>query len=211
MKINRNFVGLVAVAGVAYVAGQLDVFSGGGSDAWAQAEREPTPQELAYMKVATPGKHHEILDEMVGEWEGRFEMRMDPNQEPMVTTGTITRKWILGGRFIQEDVVGQIPGAGTFEGLGFVGYNNFDGQFESVWMENMSTAISFSRGTYHPDKKVLHMAMDVRDPATGRLVHQWGKMDLSDPDRHTYTGYSTDPDGRTYTTFEGVMERVVRK
>ncbi|MHC4079975.1 MAG: DUF1579 family protein [Planctomycetota bacterium] len=211
MKINRNIVGLIAVAGAAYAAGHFGVLSGGGSGAWAQVEREPTPEELAYMKAGTPGKHHQILDQMVGEWEGRFTMRMDPTEEPMVTTGTVSRKWILDGRFIQEEVVGQIPDLGTFHGLGFVGYNNFDGQYESVWMENMSTAIAMSTGTFHPDKKVLHMAGDMRDPVTGRVVHQWGKMDLSDPDRHVYTGYSTDPDGRTYTAFEGVMERRSRK
>jgi hypothetical protein len=207
MKINRNIVGLIAVAGVAYAAGHFGVLSGSGSDAWAQTEREPSPEDLAYMKAGTPSKHHEILGQMVGEWEGRFTMRMDPNAEPMVTTGTVSRKWVLDGRFVQEDVVGQIPDLGTFRGLGFVGYNNFDGQYESIWMENMSTAIAVSRGNYHPDRKVLHMAGDVRDPVTGRVVHQWGKMDMSDPDRHIYTGYATDPDGRTYTAFEGVMER----
>lgn len=198
---------MLAVAGAAYAAGRFGALSGGGPGAWAQVEGQPSAEEMARIKAGTPGKHHKILDQMVGDWEGRFTIRMDPDAPPMESTGTITRKWILGGRFIQEDVVGQIPDFGTFHGLGFMGYNNFDGRYEAIWMENASTAIAFSTGAYHPDDKVLHMAGDMRDPATGRVAHHWGKMNLSDPDRHTYTGYSTDPDGRTYTAFEGVMER----
>jgi hypothetical protein len=206
MKINRNIVGLLAVAGAAYAAGHFGVLSSGGSDAWAQPEREPSAEDLAYIKAGAPGEHHQVLDQMAGEWEGVFKIWMEPNEAPMMSSGTVSRKWILGGRFLKE-VVTATSDMGTFEGVGFIGYDNFDGQYQSVWMDSMSTAIHTETGTYHPDKKVLHLAGDHRDPVTGRLAHSWGKMDLSSPDRHVYTANSTDPDGRTYKAFEGVMER----
>ncbi|MHC4094265.1 MAG: hypothetical protein ACYSVY_29000 [Planctomycetota bacterium] len=38
-------------------------------------------------------------------------------------------------------------------------------------------------------------------------MNGWGKLDLSDADRHTYVGYSTDADGKTFKAFEGVTKR----
>ena len=29
---------------------------------------------------------------------------------------------------------------------------------------------------------------------TGRMINSWGKLDMSDPNRHVHTGYSIDPD-----------------
>ncbi|MHC4218797.1 MAG: DUF1579 family protein [Planctomycetota bacterium] len=206
MKINRNIAGLLAVAAAAYVAGRFDLLTGGGTGAWAQDDPEPSDAEMVYLEVGTPGPNHEILDQMVGEWDGLFKIWMAPDAPPMTSRGTVTREWVLGGRYLKE-VVKATSDMGTFEGLGYIGYNNFDGQYQTVWMDSMSTGIFMETGTYHPDKKVLHTAGDHRDPVTGRVVHSWGKTDMSKPDRHTYTGYSTDADGRTYTAFEGVSER----
>jgi hypothetical protein len=143
---------------------------------------------------------------MVGEWDGSFKIWMEADAAPMMSTGTISRKWVVGGRFLKEVVIATSD-MGPFEGLGYLGYNNYDRQYQTVWMDSMSTGIYTETGTFHPDKKVLHTAGDHRDPATGRVVHSWGKMDMTNPDRHVYTGYATDPEGRTYKAFEGVTER----
>lgn len=206
MRVNRNIMALAAVAGAAYVAGHFGVLSGGGAGAWAQAEPEQSTLEQIYREIGTPGPHQKVLEQMVGEWDARFEMWMVPGAEPLVSTGTISREMIFGGRYLKE-VVKATSEAGPFEGLSFLAYNNYDGRFESVWMDSESTGIYMEAGTYHPDEKILHMASDHRDPATGRVVHSWGKLDMSDPDRHVYKGYSTDADGRTYTQFKGVAER----
>jgi hypothetical protein len=182
------------------------VLTGGAGGAWAQAEREPTAEELVYLEIGTPGKYHEILEEMAGEWDAVFEMWLEPDAPPVVSTGTISREMILGGRYLKE-VVKATSDAGPFEGLGFMGYNNYDRRFQTVWMDSSSTGIFMETGNFHPDRKVLHMAGDHRDPVTGRVVHSWGKLDMSDGDRHVYTGNSTDPEGRTFTRFKGVAER----
>ncbi|MHC4127808.1 MAG: DUF1579 family protein [Planctomycetota bacterium] len=205
MKIKRNIVGLLAVAGAAYAAGHFGVLSGGGSEARAQAQQEPSAKEPA-QQVGDPGKHHRALDPLVGTWEGDFKFRMEPDAPPMASHGTVTREWILGGRFLKE-VFTATSDMGEFEGLSFIGYDNFDGQYRSFWMENASTAFYMETGTLHPDRNVLHMAGDHRNPVTGRLAHTWGKLDLSSPDRHVYTAYSTGPEGRTFTAMEGVLER----
>jgi hypothetical protein len=131
---------------------------------------------------------------------------MQPDVPATVFRGTVTREWVLGGRFIKE-VMKAESDEGPYETLGYMGFDNFDRQYQSVWMNTTSTSLHIEVGNYHPDRKVLHMANDGRDPVTGRVVHSWGKLDLSDPDRHVYTAYSTDPEGRTFTALEGILER----
>ncbi|MHC4774424.1 MAG: DUF1579 family protein, partial [Planctomycetota bacterium] len=121
MKINRNIVGLLAVAGLAYAAGHFGVLSGGGPEARAQAQPEPSAAKPAQLQVGDPGRHHRALDPLVGTWEGDFNFRMEADAPPMVSHGTVTREWILGGRFLKE-VFTATSDLGDFEGLSFIGY-----------------------------------------------------------------------------------------
>ena len=210
MKINRNIAALLAVAGLAYAAGHFGAFTAGTPGAWGQVQQEQEqqmpPEMLPYIEAGMPGRYHHRLDALVGEWEGEFRFRMEPDVPFMVSRGTISREWILDGRFLKENVEAQFE-ADRFQGLGFIGYNNLEGRYQFIWMDSMSTAILTATGTYHPDTNVLHIRGTERDPVTGRVINTWGKMDLSDPDRHPYTGYSTTAAGRTYVAFEGMSVR----
>ncbi len=206
MNMKRNLFGLLAVAGLAFAAGRLHVLSGGESVAWAQAEQELTEEMEAYVKAGMPGEHHRHLDVMIGEWDAVFKIWMAPDSEPMVSRGTVNREWVLDGRYVRETVE-AVSDWGTFSGIGYIGYNNFDGQFEVAWMDSMSTGIYTESGTFDPDKKVLATRGAHRDPASGRIINSWGEMDLSDTDSHTYLGYINDPDGRSFKHFQGTTTR----
>lgn len=205
MKMNRSVLGLLAIAGLAYAAGHLQLVPLGTS-AWAQDSDAAQEKMLAYMELVSPDAHHQALEPLVGEWSGTFTMWMEPGAPPMTSVGTITRKWVLGGRFLKE-VVEASSDIGTFQGLGYMGYNRTDGQYEFVWMESMSTAISFASGSLDPATNVLATRGTYREPVTGKLTYSRGEMDLSDPNRQVYIGYATGPDGKEYKSFEGVTVR----
>ncbi len=204
MKMNRNALVLIAVAGVAYAAGRWGPSAP--AEARAQATPETVPEEDGYRQATGPGPHHRHLDQLVGEWSGEFTLWMDADATPIVSHGTVSRRWILGGRFLEESVKAQGEQA-TYNSVGYIGYNNLDGQYQTVWMDNMSTAIHTETGTYHDDTKILHTRGSDRDPVTGRVTTTWTKLDLSDPARHTATGWAVGPDGRVFTAFEGVLHR----
>jgi hypothetical protein len=209
MKIDRSIVGLLGIAGLAFAAGHFGAPATGASGAWAQAEQEVPPEWQAYIDAGTPGKHHQRLDQLVGDWQGEYRIRTGPDERPLVSHGTVTREWVLGGRYLKEVVEADAPASdtGPYRGLGFIGYNNVDGRYQMIWMDNMSTPIMTATGTYHPDQKILYNRSADRDPLTKRVVHTWGKLHLTAPDRHTYVSYRTDADGRTYIAFEAIMER----
>jgi hypothetical protein len=210
MRINRNLVGLAAVGAVAFVAGRADWLVGATPTAEArvwQEEGEMTAEMMAWMEAGTPGDHHRHLDQLTGDWEAVFKFWMTPGAPPMESRGTIKRKWMLDGRYLQEKVEAS-SAMGDFKGLGYLGYNNIDGQYEFMWIDSMSTAMMTETGLYDADAKVMVTTGSHRDPVSGRVVNRWGRLDMSNPDRHVFTGYEYDENGKKRKTFEGVAERV---
>ncbi len=211
MRINRSVWGLLAVAGIAFAAGRLTIVLGGQPLASAKPAQDHPDMEMsaemeAMAKAGAPNEHHKYLNRIIGEWEGLFRMWMEPGAEPMEMPVTVKREWVLDGRYIHETVESESKW-GPFRGVGYIGYNNIDGQYEFIWMDTMSTAIMFETGSYDPNSKVLTTRGSHRDPASGHVFSSRGTLDLSDPNRHTYLGYATGPDGKEFKHFEGTMER----
>lgn len=208
MKIKKNVLGVAAIAAVAFTVGRLGLPLGGQSTAVAQdqGEMEMTPEMEAWMKAATPGKHHKYLEALIGDFAADVKIWETPDAEPMQFTGTISRKWILDGRFVQETVEADSP-FGPFKALGFIGYNNIDGEYQFVWLENQSTTVTVNSGFYNVEDKTLIQMGKHRDPATGKVVTGWSVLDLSDPYRHTVLGQQVGPDGKEFKNFEAVFER----
>jgi len=161
----------------------------------------------AWTKAATPGENHLVLASMAGEWEGEWIMWMAPGTPPSKSVGKISRKWILDGRYMKETVKAK-GDMGAYAGHGYVGYNNLDGLYEMVWMDNWSTAIHLSSGYYDATSKTMHFQGTYRNPATGNLVKSWSEYDMSDPNRHVMIGYVPGPDGKPFKHFEGVTSRL---
>src|SRR5262245_55052401 len=76
----------------------------------------------AYSKASQPGDEHKKLEPMIGSWTYTSKFWMDPSQPPAVSSGTCERKWIMGGRFVREEIKGDLFGS-PFEGFGLVGYD----------------------------------------------------------------------------------------
>jgi len=214
MRINRTFLVIASVAVGAFLAGRFDLVRVN-SSALAQEmtgkttdqdQPEMNPQMMAWMKAGTPGDYHRYLDTLAGEWDAAVTMRMEPEAPWMKSAGTVEREWIFDGRYLKEtiDATGEM---GEYKALGFMGYNNIDGRYEIVFLDMHSTAIMFETATYDPTTRIMTTRNSMRDPASGKLMHGRGTLNLSNPDRHTFEGYTTGPDGREYKSFEGVLER----
>ena len=118
--------------------------------------------------ASTPGEAHKALEPLVGEWqiEARFWMQ-GPDAEPVESKGTTKGKWILGNRFIQEELNGEMMGQ-PFQGIGTTGYDNLKKKYVSTWVDNMNTMISISEGTYDPQAKVFTFTGKMDDIISGQ-------------------------------------------
>src|SRR5262245_55635137 len=74
----------------------------------------PSPEALlkALAEAGKPGPEHKKLERFVGQWTFTMKLWTDPGQPPAELKGTIERKWIMGGRFVQETARGECPKTG---------------------------------------------------------------------------------------------------
>src|SRR5262245_8687277 len=68
-------------------------------------------------KFGPPGPEHKLLEPLVGNWNAKVKFWTDPTQPPQASDGTLVRKSLFNGRFVQEDYDGKMMGQ-PFQGLG---------------------------------------------------------------------------------------------
>ncbi len=208
MTLNKPLIIVGATALVAFAAGRLTLIGAASPANASDPAQQPelTPEMQACIDAGTPGAYHEQLEPLVGDWEMSIKMWQQPGAEPMQVTGKLRREWVLDKHFLRETVESQSEW-GTFQGLGYLGYNNLDGQYQSIWLDNMSTGIVSGTGSFDASAKVLSFRGSHRDPLTKALRSTRGTLDLSNPDRHIYAEYVTGADGKEFLAFEGIASR----
>jgi hypothetical protein len=164
----------------------------------------------AYEKAAEPGPQHKLLEPTVGKWSFTGKMWMEPGKDPTETTGTAVRKWILGGRFVHEEV--EAKGFGKpFQGLGITGYDNSQQKYTSVWVDSMTTAVGTATGTADKAGKVLTYTRETYDPVLKKKVKGRDVMHILGDDKHVLEMYSEGPDGKEFKAMELTFTRQAEK
>ena len=178
--------------------------------ALAQDEGAMTPEMAAMMeaweKAATPGPNHELMASFAGEWTFTTTSWMAPDAPPQETTGTMTSKAILGGRFVVDAVHGTMMGQ-PFEGMGVSGFDNVKGKFVSVWVDSMGTGIMTAEGDYDPRTKTMTMFGTFTDPLTGAPKQVRMVTHLETEKRHVMEIFEAGPDGAEQRTMRMVYTR----
>ncbi|MFG0274041.1 MAG: DUF1579 family protein, partial [Phycisphaerales bacterium] len=104
----------------------------------------------------------------------------------------------------------EIPamaGGPDFSGISFTGFNKLTGEYESVWMDSMSTSMFIETGTYDSATKSFHFSGIQRDPMTGAEKPTRSVITIESDDRHTAKMFSTGPDGQETLDMEIVYTR----
>jgi hypothetical protein len=150
------------------------------------------------MELSKLNENHKILSSLDGNWtyKIKFWMNPDPNAKPQESTGTATRKSIMGGRYVAMDVAGkmQMPGEGgkmkemMFKGMGIEGYDNVKKKFVASWVDNMGTGIEFSEGTYDPATKSLTYTSEI-EAVPGMKTQVREVIKLTDKDHMSLEWY----------------------
>jgi len=126
-----------------------------GADEGAKA---PGPEELmkAMAETGQPGPEHEKLKALEGNWTYSAKLWMDPSQPAVKTNGTIERRLILGGRFLEEKYNGEgFDGKPGFEAFALIGYDKAQGKYTMTWACNMGTGVARGEGTADASGKKL--------------------------------------------------------
>ncbi|MBI4606978.1 MAG: DUF1579 domain-containing protein [Planctomycetes bacterium] len=160
----------------------------------------------AWAKYAEPGEGHARLKPLEGKWTYTTRWQMDPSGPAEEGKGTSELTWILGGRFLLQEVRGESSGK-PFEGFGLLGYDNLKKRHVSAWSDTMATGLYTSLGEVDETGKVFTFTGEYDDPMTGTVRRSKTVMRLLDNARYTYEAYETRPDGKEMKTFEVVYTR----
>jgi hypothetical protein len=158
----------------------------------ADDKKKDAPDEKAMMeammKAGTPGDAHKKLDSTVGSWDIVVKMWMDPSKPAEETKATAERKWILGGRYVKEEVAGEFGGM-KFEGAGVTGYDNLKKKYTGAWIDNMSTGLIVSEGSYDAKKNTFTFTSELPDFLTGKTVKGKDVLTIVDKDKLELNAY----------------------
>jgi len=155
----------------------------------------------AWQKAMTPGDGQKKLEPLVGTFDAKVRMWMDPSRPPDDSAGTSVNSWVLGDRFVQTKYEGTFLGE-AFNGVGYTGYDNVTKKYEGTWMDTGSTAIMTSVGTIDAAGKVITMKATTSDPATGKVTTTDQKITIVDNDHHSIEMWGKAPDGKNFKMME---------
>jgi hypothetical protein len=133
------------------------------------ATADPAAAEMMkkFEAAGTPGAEHKALEPLVGDWNVEVKLWMAPEAPPEITKGSAKSSWAMNGRFVQEEFKGEFMGK-PFRGLSFMGYDNTKKKYNSVWMDDMHTAMFTSEGEGSADGKTISLEGKSDCPLTGQ-------------------------------------------
>lgn len=159
-------------------------------------------QAPEWVKYTTPGEGHAIFKDLVGRWQATSKWWMDATAKPEEAKGTTVAKLIMDGRFLQQEFKSKMMGK-PFTGMGLLGYDALKGEYQSTWIDNMSTALMTSKGTYDAATKTLKEQGTASDPMTGEK-DKWYRAEWKfvDKNTHTYSMFTKGKDGQEFKSLE---------
>lgn len=216
-KLCRSGIAAIALCGVISLGNLASAGEkpAAGQAAAGQADKQPAtgqPQMTdeqrqmmeAYMKAATPGPEHARMAATAGDWEAEVNAYMDPSAPPQTSKSTVKREVLMDGRFIQSKWKGEMGGA-PFMGMEIMGYDNAEGVYWSLWIDNMGTGSMMMKGKFEGD--TLVMKGEAFEPATKSMVTYTTKTMHKGPDQASFQMFRAEKDGAQTKCLEITMMR----
>ncbi|MHC4078557.1 MAG: DUF1579 family protein [Planctomycetota bacterium] len=127
------------------------------------SEADPAEAMAKISKAARLGPQHDKLAALAGTWDLQFKHRAGPDAAWKTESGTATSRVVLGGRYLVEELKCTYDGT-PYEGVRVHGYDNLEGTYFNIWMDNLGTWPVTSRGAtddsdvlkYHGRWKDIH-------------------------------------------------------
>ncbi len=172
-----------------------------------KAEKPMDPQAMmeVYTKLAAPGEQHKQLASLAGSWTTKTKEWMEPNKSPTESTGSAEMKMLLDGRFLQQELTGQMMGQ-PFSGIEITAYDNLLKKYVTSWMSTMGTGIFMMEGTASPDGKTITLKGRHAEPGGGYMKHR-AIWKIVDNNTQTFDMYGTHPGGKEWKMMEMTYTR----
>jgi hypothetical protein len=170
----------------------------------AQEPPKMTPEQQAemeaFMKAGTPGAPHQMMAATAGTYDLKIKSWHDPKAPASEDTGTATRKMMLDGRVLVEDVNSSTMGM-PFTGHGMRGFDNVTGKYWGTWMDSMSTGLMVSQGSCDT-KNTCTFTGSWNDPIKKTPVKSRMTTHWTSPTTEVFEMFAPGPDGKEMKMME---------
>ncbi len=213
ITLNRT---LAAAAALALIStGALALATTLGDPPTKQAAPEmPLPpgmtaeQMKEIMASTATGPMQAYLAKDAGSWTGAGKFWMTPDAPPSESTIAYTCTMILDGRYLKMDCTSDMGAMGMFTGLGIIGFDNVAKEFQSTWIDSMSTGLMYGTGSLSSDQKTLTINYSFHCPMQKRAVKMRETITHEGNDRMIMRMYGDDPaTGKEFLNMEMVYTR----
>lgn len=167
-----------------------------------QGQPEPAAMMEAWKKMSEPGEFHAHLQPLAGRWNQATKHRMSPDQPWEESTGSAEYRWILDGRFMLQDVKGEMAEGYPFTGLGIMAYDKVKKKYVTVWADNFMSGFMIAEGTCDASGKVITYQGEYSNPMTGETQKDKSVFRIINNDKHVFEMYGTTPDGKEFRSLE---------
>ena len=167
-----------------------------------KAEKSMDPQAMmeVYTKLATPGEQHKQLASLTGSWTTKTKEWIEPNKPPVDSTGSAEMKMLLDGRFLQQELTGQMMGQ-PFSGIEITAYDNLLNHYVTTWLSTMGTGIFMMEGTASADGKTITLKGQHAEPGGGYMKHH-AIWTIVDSNTQRFDMYGTHHGGKEWKMME---------
>lgn len=172
-----------------------------------KAEKPMDPQAMmeVYTKLAAPGEQHKQLASLAGSWTTKTKEWMEPNKPPVESTGSAEMKMLLDGRFLQQELSGQMMGQ-PYSGIEITAYDNVLKRYVTSWMSTMGTGIFTMEGTASKDGKTITLKGQHAEPGGGYMKHR-AIWKIVDNNTQTFDMYGAHPGEKEWKMMEMTYTR----
>jgi hypothetical protein len=160
--IMRVRVALAAVLGLSLLL-TASVSGGDVPDSSRQAELT-----ARYMELMQPGLEHKLLAGLAGSWKQEIKYWITPGSPASTMTGMCDAEMILGGRFLQLNIVAGNEDYGT-EALQILGYDRRNDVYTSVGFDTWGTYFVTAEGTLDESTGTISMYGETEDKPIGHI------------------------------------------
>lgn len=154
----------------------------------------------AFVKAGTPGAQHARMAKAAGSYTITVKSWQQPGTEPTVDQGSVTRRVILDGRVMVEEMSSSMGGQ-PFSGFGLSGYNNVTGKHWSTWNDSMSTGLMVAEGDCD-EAGACRFTGSWDDPISKAKINARMTSSWNDADTETFAMFAPGPDGKEFQMME---------
>jgi hypothetical protein len=146
-----------------------------------------------------PGKEHQWLQQLTGEWESECEMTAEPGKPSIKSKGTEKIR-SLGGWWILSEHSGTAPDGTKVTGLMTVGFDPATKRYVGSWIDSSCSLLW--RYTGSTDAAGTKLTLETEGPnmmVPGKTAQYREAIEIKSPDRKVFTSSILGDDGKWVT------------